>query len=269
MLNCEGIINNELITKIEKDYVNNNQSVVAQCCVSYEINWWGYETEDIFCSKNKNKLKCTAEIEIFKKSLMEKCISVGVKEFFRDLAKVDFDINNYLAKASSLEKIRYYNIFRILKEKKILNFRNKKNFATIKKYLELFAKFMPSYYPILEKQGKNIRNIYNKNKSKSTLHKDKMTTFKEDLYDKVIENLTSQSLNEISDDLKDVIKRAVNKFDKFFDELLKKGKNVDIKLFKPLDITHKKMGDKEFLAKFSSNLIKFLEDFNKSDDKGK
>lgn len=260
MLNCEGTVDPEMINKIEKKYVN--KSVNAKCCVSYEINWWGYITEDIFCSKNPSKLKCSAEIEIFKKSLLEKCIKVGAKEFFKDLSKVDFDINNYLAKASSLDKIRYSNIFKTLKEKKILNFRNKNHFAPIRKYLELFSKFMPSYYPALEKQGNLMKKIYDKNKPKSKKIGDSMTTLKDDIYDKVLENLTSQSLNEIPEDMKNVIKRSVNKFDKFFDELLKKGKNIDIKMFKPFDKTHKKMGDAEFVSKISLNLVKFLEDYN-------
>merc|ERR1712151_239038 len=97
---------------------------------------------------------------------MDKCIAVGVKEFFKDLSKQDFDINNWLSKASSLDKIRYFNTFKVLKDKKILNFRNKPHFAPIKKYLELFAKFMPTYYPVLEKHGKNMKKIYNKNKPK-------------------------------------------------------------------------------------------------------
>merc|ERR1712032_1358925 len=107
-----------------------------------------------------------------KKSLMEKCISTGVKQFFKDLSKKDFDINNWIAKASSLDKIRYFNLFRVLKENKILNFRNKINFAPIRKFLELFSKFTPTYYPILEKQGKDIKKIYEKNKSKYTIHTD-------------------------------------------------------------------------------------------------
>lgn len=269
MLNCEGSVDPDLINKIEKHYTN--KSINAACCVSYEINWWGYQTEDIFCSKSQSQKKCTAEVEIFKKSLMEKCISVGVKEFFKDLSKFDFDINNWLAKASSLDKIRSFNTFRVLKEQKILNFRNKNHFSPIRKYLELFAKFMPTYYPLLEKHGKNLKKIYNKNKPKGIAAKENMTTLKDDLYDKVIENLTSQSLNEIPDDIKEVVKRAVNKFDKFFDELMSKGKNIDLKIFTPFEKTHKKMGDKEFVSKLSTNLVKFLEDFknDKPDGKGK
>ena len=263
MLNCEGIIDEKLTTNIKDNYVN--QSVIPSCCVSYEINWFDLQTEEIFCSKNQSEMKCIAEIEIFKKSLMDKCISVGVSEFFRVLSKFDFDINHWLAKASSLDKIRFFNVFRVLKDYKILNFRNNNHFSPIRKYLDLFSKFMIHYYPLLEKHGKHIKNIYNKNKPKTDVdNSDKMTTLKDDIYNKVIENLTSQSLNELSEALKEVVKRTVFEFDKFFDILLDKGKNIDLNLFKSFVGKHKNMKEEEFLSKVSTSLIKFLEEYNKA-----
>lgn len=252
----------ELITRLFKSN-EKIEKINPKCCVTYQINYNENQTEDIYCSKNSNSLLCTAEIEIFKKSIMEKCITLGIKEFFKGLSKLDFDINNWMVKASNMDKLKYYNILRILKEKKILNFRGINSFESIRKYLELFSKFMPTYYPLLEKYGKEIENIYNRNKTKNN-HHEKMTTIKDDIFNKVIENLISQSLNEISDDLKDVIKRSINKFYKFFDELLNKGKNIDIKIFKPLEKFNKELNDNDFISKLSKNLIFFLEEYNKT-----
>lgn len=195
--------------------------------------------------------------------MLNNCLLIGVKEFFRDLSQNDFDFDLFLNKASSTDKIKYFNILKILKNYKILNFRNNPHFNSIRKYLDFFAKFYTQYFPLMEKEGKRMESIYNRNKiirNKEENSNDKMTTIKDAIFLKVLENLISQNLNGINEELRDIVKRTVFKFSKFFEILLDKGKNIELGLFKPF-IGSKDLNDVEFVSSVTTKLIKFLEEF--------
>jgi hypothetical protein len=210
-------------------------------------------------------MKCLLEIEIFKKSILDRCFSIGIKEFYSALLKFDFDIELFLDKAYSLDKIRYFNILKIIKDYKLLNFRNNPHFCAIKKYLDVLSKFFNQYYPLLEKEVNTMKSFYNKNQTKNEVDKnEKMTTEKEDIYNKIIENLISQSINQIPDEVKEVVRRTIIKFDKFFIILIELGKDIDINIFKPVNKSYKDMKDKDFILKISIVFLDHIEKIFKS-----
>lgn len=265
-MNCQGLNNNELQNKLKETF--NNKSIIPECCVSYEINWKGERKEDIFCSRNLNQIRCKADIEIFKKTIMSKCISNGVKEFFKNLSEYEFDMEHYLAKASNLNKLKNFRILSFLNELKIISFRNIPHFANIRKYLDLFSKFFDKYFSLMQKESKTFEIDVQRKKSIIDIEskKGKIILSEDDILNKVLDNITSQSTEVISEELKQFLKKSVHNFKNFFNILLDHGKNIDVNLFKILIEKNKDLKDVEFITSVSSNLAKFLEENKKDKD---
>merc|ERR1712032_199444 len=206
IMNCQGTNNQDLQTKLKETF--NDKSIIPDCCVSYEINWKGEQREDIFCSTNLNQIRCKADIEIFKKTIMDKCISAGVKGFFKNLSEYEFDMEHYLAKATNLNKLKNYRTLKFLDDLKILNIRNTPHFSNVSKYLDLFSKFFDKYYPLLQKESKSFDKDLTGRKSIIDIEskKGKIILSEDDIYTKVIENINSQNTETISEDLKQFLK---------------------------------------------------------------
>lgn len=260
-MNCDGEINDALVKQI-----NHEKSEILsknRCCISYDINWGGYTTTDLFCSKIHNEKSCKAEIEIFKKTILNKCVSIGVKQLFKTLSSYEFNFTSWIIKASSYDKIRFYNLFRILKENKILFFRNAYYFRESKNYMEYFAPFFSKYASLLELHGKGIFKMLKESNKKKIDSDNAMTSFEDDSYEKVIENLNSQSIeSEIDENTKKIIKKVVFYFSAFFSKAVSHEMKLDLKIFGKYCVEDLDKNIEFYKHEIKKDLVSFVNSYN-------
>lgn len=266
IMNCEGDYNIDLLNSINKGV--SEQIKENKCCVSYDVNWGGYITSDLFCSKIPNNLKCLTEIELFRKTILNKCISKGVKQLFKYLSTFDFDFESWIIKATSQEKIRFYNVFRILKNYKVLFYKNEFYFRSIKKYLDYFSVNFLKNYSVLEKHGIFLtKNLYENQLIRRNQVENMMTSIQEDTFQKVLEDIIEQSIDtEITVSIRKVLKEIIYKFSSFFQSILSHKLVIDLKPF--IRFTDNDSNSINF-EEVKKELIKFVFSYNNSQNNKK
>ncbi len=194
---------------------------------------------------------------------------IGLKELFNTLSTLEFDFTKWILKATPLEKNRFYNIFKIIKDTKILFFRNDFNLKEYKDILDHFAPFFTKYFNLLEKHGNPIFNIVKQNNNKKIISNNDnyMSSIQEDTYEKVIDNLRSQSIDkEINNDLKKTIKEVVFLFPRLFSKMIAKELLIDLKIFEKFCfdglVNNKTIYKKEIQKELQFFIINYNSRFN-------